>query len=97
MTFEWDPKKSKSNQEKHGISFDIAPSIFEGFHITVKDLRKDYGENRYCTMGFLINTKRIAIVAHTQRTGKIRIISMRKANKREQKIFYTYFKEVNHE
>jgi len=97
MIFEWDPKKSKSNQLKHGISFDKAPKVFDDFHITAIDQRKDYGETRSCTMGFLDSTKRIVLVAHTQRHGKIRIISMRKANKREQKIFNNYLNEVKDE
>ena len=97
MAFVWDSKKSKSNQLKHGISFDDAFKVFDDFHITAIDHRKDYGEPRYCTMGFLGNTKRIVLVAHTQRNGKIRIISMRKANKREQKIFNNHLNEVKHE
>ena len=97
MVFEWDPKKSKSNKLKHGISFEDAPKVFDDFHITTTDRRKDYGETRFCTMGFLDSSKRIVLVAHTQRNGKIRIISMRKANKREQKIFNHYLNEVNHE
>ncbi len=88
MMFEWDPKKSKSNQLKHGIFFEEAPMVFDDFHITTIDCRKDYGETRSCTMGFLGATKR---------KGKIRIISMRKANKREQKIFNNYLNEVNDE
>ncbi len=97
MAFEWDPKKSKSNQLKHGISFDDAPIVFNDFHITTIDRRKEYGENRYCTMGLLGNIKRIVLIAHTQRNGKIRIISMRKANRREQKIFNNYLKKVTYE
>ena len=97
MVFEWDPKKSKSNQLKHGIFFEDAPKVFDDFHITTIDRRKDYGEIRSCTMGFLDGTKRIVLVAHAQRNGKIRIISMRKANKREQKIFNNYLDEVKDE
>ena len=71
--------------------------VFSDFHITTIDHRKEYGETRYCTMGLLGNIKRIVLIAHTQRNVKIRIISMRKANKREQKIFNNYLNEAKHE
>lgn len=53
MEYEWDPEKSRSNLMKHGISFDCAAEVFEGFHMTVEDTRKDYGEKRFCTMGMI--------------------------------------------
>lgn len=59
--------------------------VFEGDVITVSDQRKDYGEPRFATLGVLHG--RVVFVAHTVRTGKVRIISMRKANEREQKFY----------
>lgn len=93
MSFEWDPEKNKTNIAKHGVSFEDAPSVFKEFHITVDDERKDYGEKRFYTMGILGDKKRVVIIAHTDRKNKIRIISMRKANIREQKIFYDYLEK----
>jgi len=90
MEFEWDPNKSKTNLGKHGLLFECALSVFEGFHMTVADTRQDYGEKRFCTMGELQGQRRVVIIAHTSRGNKIRIISMRRANRREQKIFYDY-------
>ncbi len=95
MLYEWDLEKNRLNQEKHGLSFEQAHLIFEGFHITQEDRRKEYGEDRYCTMGTLGENGRVVLVAHTCRQLKIRVISMRKANLREQKIF-TKFLEENH-
>jgi uncharacterized DUF497 family protein len=90
MDFEWDHKKSRANLEKHGIAFEDALLVFDEFHMTVSDTRKNYGEKRFCTMGILGDKKRVVIIAHAYRKNKIRIISMRKANKREQKVFYNY-------
>ena len=84
------PTKNKINIEKHGVAFENAASIFDGFHITVEDTRKDYGEQRYYTMGTLGEQDRVVLVAHTHRDKKVRVISLRKANQREQKIFYHY-------
>ena len=82
---EWDPDKSKTNLLKHGTSFDKVLDVFKDFHITTIDYREYYGETRYCTMGFLGDTKKVVLVAHTKRKGRTRPI---KENKREQKIFY---------
>ena len=81
MRFEWDAEKDQSNQRKHGLSFPDAPSVFEGSTLTFEDMREDYGEARYLTIGMLAN--RVVIIAHTLRGDATRIISMRKANARE--------------
>jgi uncharacterized DUF497 family protein len=88
MEFEWDDDKNKSNIEKHGLSFEIAPLVFGGFYLSKSDDRKNYGEPRRCAMGTLGPEGRVVIVAYTVRQDKMRVISMRKANNREQKIFY---------
>lgn len=85
MIYEWDEAKSQTNLEKHGLAFEDAEDVFEGDVITVSDQRKDYGEPRFATLGMLHG--RVVFVAHTVRSGKVRIISMRKANEREQKIY----------
>jgi len=88
MEFEWDEQKNRINVDKHGLSFEIAPLVFGGFYITKLDDRKDYGESRQCAMGTLGPDGRVVIIAYTIRNGRVRIISMRKANNREQKVFY---------
>lgn len=90
MQFEWDLEKSRINLEKHGLAFEHAFQIFEDFHMTVQDVRKDYGEPRFYTMGTLGTGKRVVIIVHTRRGEKVRVISMRKANRREQMIFNKY-------
>lgn len=54
-------------------------------HATFEDTRFNYGEPRFITFGML--EKRLIVIAHTPRGHKTRIISMRKANNREQKIY----------
>jgi Uncharacterized protein conserved in bacteria len=87
MRYSYDPKKKASNLKKHGLDFDDARSVIEsGEAITLEDRRFDYGEVRYLTLGLLDGEVVIIATAETDKT--IRIISMRKAVKNEQKIFY---------
>jgi uncharacterized DUF497 family protein len=97
MIFEWDDDKNKMNIEKHGLSFEAAPFVFGGFYLSRPDDRKDYGEKRYCGMGTLGPDGRVVIIAYTMRGKRIRLISMRKANKREQNIFYSAVKHEEEE
>jgi hypothetical protein len=92
MEYEWDWQKNLLNFEKHGLSFEAAPEVFSDVHLTRLDTRFDYGEDRYLTMGLLV--RRVVIVAHTIRNGTNRIISMRKANEREQKIYYEAVEKI---
>ena len=59
-----------------------AAEVFEGRTLTVQDDRRDYGEERFITIGFL--DQRMVVVVWTSRNGSRRVISMRKANEREQ-------------
>jgi uncharacterized DUF497 family protein len=47
MKYEWDQDKSDANLEKHGLSFEDAPLVFEGKCVTFQDNRFDYSEIRY--------------------------------------------------
>ena len=91
MKYEWDQDKSDANLEKHGLSFEDAPLVFEGKCVTFQDNRFDYSEIRYITLGQLKG--RVVLIVHTPRSNKIRIISIRKANNREQKIYQTRLEE----
>jgi uncharacterized DUF497 family protein len=92
MDFEWDNNKNQLNCEKHGLLFEDAELIFSGKTVTFKDDRKNYGESRFITLGEL--KKRVIVLVHTERNGVIRIISMRKANEREKKIYLKRLKEI---
>jgi uncharacterized protein len=85
MRFEWDEAKNRSNFDKHGLDFADAELVFAGPCVTFVDDRFDYGEQRFVTLGLL--TGRLVTIAHAPRREATRIISMRKANRREQKIY----------
>lgn len=89
MEFEWGDDKCKSNLVKHNLSFEDAHLVFDGDTMTIPDLRRHYGENRLITMGSLRG--RIVVVVHVLRSDKTRIISMRRANVREQRIYQKRF------
>ncbi len=82
---EWDEEKSQANLEKHGLSFEDALKVLAGDTVTIPDERYDYGEDRLISLGRLEG--RVVVVVHVARLGKTRIISMRKANAREQEIY----------
>lgn len=89
MEFEWDVDKGAENQAKHGISFEEATHIFDGPILTKEDDRKDYGEVRDISMGML-SPDAVLVVVHTERGEKTRLISARKASRRERQVFYDY-------
>jgi uncharacterized DUF497 family protein len=87
LTFEWDPNKAAANLRKHGVSFEVAAEVFRDFQaMTWPDVAHSDDEDRELTLG---STQRgvILVVAHTDRSGKIRIISARKATKRERAVY----------
>lgn len=87
MDFEWDPEKEKSNYKKHGISFSEAQCVFENDWVETIDSRRNYAEVRYIVTSE-VGQGTILVIVYTRRSGKIRIISARKANQRERKKYY---------
>jgi len=86
MRFEWDERKCRENIDKHGVDFADGIQMFSSPMLVMSDRRKPYGEPRHIGMGFIRG--RIMVMVYTEREGKvIRIISLRKANKREQTKF----------
>lgn len=84
--FEWDAEKGRTNREKHGISFEEAKVIFSGLLLTAPDKRQDYGEQRLISYGQLSESI-VVVVVHPSRSGRIRLISARKANSRERRAY----------
>ena len=85
MTYEWDEAKNRRNFAKHGLALEDAEKVFAGPCVTFEDDRFDYGEERLITLGLLVG--RVVLIAHAPRGERTRIISMRKANRREQEIY----------
>lgn len=87
--FEWDPKKNAANAVKHGVSFELACTVFaDPRMLSVYDGGHSSQEERWATMG-ICSTGVLLVVHHTfkqtdARHAGIRIISSRKATKREQ-------------
>ena len=87
LQFEWDPNKAAKNIEKHQVSFDEAATVFDNpMFITVIDEEHSVDKERYITVG-LSKRGRLLMVAHTDREGRIRIISARKATKKEEQFY----------
>ncbi len=86
MKFEWDESKRRINYKKHGLDFSDAHLVFNDDAFIIEDPHDDYDEIRYILQGML--EQHIIIIAFTVRNDDIiRIISMRKANKRERKSY----------
>lgn len=88
ISFEWDEDKNQSNILKHGICFEYALEIFLSDYVNVLDMRKDYGEIRIQSIGKTKTGDLILLVVNTARDNKIRIISARRASKKEREIYH---------
>jgi uncharacterized DUF497 family protein len=88
MRYTYDPKKQATNLKKHGYDFDDVPQLMEsGSTVTFEDGRFDYDEQRFITLGVLRGE--VVVIATTETDEEIRVISMRKAERNEQEIYYT--------
>jgi uncharacterized DUF497 family protein len=87
LIFEWDEVKAKANLKKHKVSFEEGKTIFnDPFLFTFLDDKHSANEGRYINIGLSAN-RRVLILTHTERQGKIRIISCRKATSRERRFY----------
>lgn len=81
MKVTFDPAKDAANHDKHGVSLAQAAKLEWDTTLTWPDLRRDYGELRQCGIGYI--GLRLYAVAFVDRAEGRRIISLRKANRRE--------------
>ena len=81
MKIEFDPAKRQRTLLERGLDFLDAPKLFEGRSLTIVDDRRDYGEERFISYGF-INGVAVALV-WTDRDGSMRVISMRRMHREE--------------
>jgi uncharacterized protein len=87
LIFEWDEVKAKANLKHHKVSFEEGKTIFnDPFLVTFPDENHSASEERSINIG-LSKNGRVLILTHTERQGKIRIISCRKATPRERKFY----------
>jgi uncharacterized DUF497 family protein len=83
VEFEWDPAKAQENKRVHGIDFADAVGVFDSPHLTREDPDAE-GEQRFIALG-MDGLGRLLVVAYTYRGTKIRLISARKATRKEGK------------
>jgi len=82
MKFEWNEAKNRANIRKHGLDLADAEEMFRGVLVVDPDTREDYGEKRWIGLGMIRG--RTAYVVFAERGPEIiRIISLRKASRRE--------------
>ena len=85
MLIEFDAAKHAATLSARGLDLARAGEVFAGATLTVEDDRRDYGEDRFITIGFLDGA--MVVLVWTPRDGAHRIISRRKANERERALY----------
>jgi uncharacterized protein len=90
MGFEWDERKREGNLRHHKVDFVDVLSIFDGATLEIVDDRSNYGETRIRCLGEIEG--RVYVVVYTWRGVNRRIISARKANARERRIYYARYR-----
>ncbi len=88
MAITFDPAKRERTLAERGLDFNDAEHVLEGVKYQFIDDRQNYGEERITTIGFLQD--RMVIVVWTRRGAVRHVISMRKANDREQRKYGEY-------
>ncbi len=86
LDFEWDEDKRQSNLLKHGLDFEDARYFFDEPSIFKLDIRFNYGEKRYVSVGKVFN-RTVVLIFSKPSLNSIRIISFRKANFRESRYY----------
>jgi len=81
MRIEYDAARSRRNAERRGVPFAGALELLNGPHLTRSAVRRDYGEERVIAYGLI--GRRMHVCVYTLRGDAYRIISLRKANRRE--------------
>jgi len=96
LRFEWDPNKAKQNLEIHGVSFDEASTVFrDTLSLAIYDPLHSEEEDRFVLIGNS-HKDRLLVVVHTERGDNIRLISARKASKKEKMQYEENAKRSGH-
>lgn len=83
MNYEFDPAKDESNIDKHGVALADAEGFEWETAVVREDTRKQYAEQRFEATGYIGD--RLHVMVYCLRPDAVRVISLRKANKREEK------------
>ncbi len=96
LSFEWDADKAIKNKNNHDISFDEASTAFSDIlSLAIHDPLHSIEEERFVLLGTSYKN-RLLVVVHTERRDKIRIISARKARRKEGKQYEENAKRFRH-
>ena len=85
MMYEWDEHKASANLAKHDVSFADAVEFNWLDAVIIPDIRRDYVESRYTAFGAI--GEHLYVLIFTPRNDKVRLISLRRANLRERKLY----------
>ena len=87
LKFEWDPKKAETNARKHGVTFDEAGTAFgDPLALLMPDPDHSFGEERYVVLG-MSDQQRLLVVSFGERPPRTRLISARRATRRERGLY----------
>ena len=87
MEFEWDSAKARENESKHGVSFFEACEVFDDDHSSaVRDPDHSLEENRHLIFG-MSKANKYLVVSYTERSDRIRLISVRQMTPRERRAY----------
>jgi hypothetical protein len=85
--FDWDPQKARSTLRRRNIGFEEAASVLDDWRqVTLEDVERSINEQRWRTIG-LSDRARVLAVTWTVREGRVRVISARRATKRERNVY----------
>ena len=87
LNFQLDENKARTNLAKHGVSFEAAATVFgDPLSLTIPDPAHSQNEDRIVILGTSHNDK-LLVVVHTERGDSIRLISARRASRKERKSY----------
>jgi uncharacterized DUF497 family protein len=87
MDFDWDPEKAVKNVAKHGVNFAEAATVFgDPLAMTYSDPDHSEDEDRFLTFGHSADGQ-LLVVSHTNRFQRTRIISARRATRKERRLY----------
>jgi uncharacterized protein len=88
LKFEWHKAKAAANWRAHGVSFELAATVFKDpFAVEFVDDREDYAETRFIILG-MAEGQVLLFVVYTEREDRIRLISARRATQYEQDDYF---------
>ncbi len=85
MPISFDLRKNERNIAGRGLSFELVEEFEWDSALVVEDVRRDYGERRFQALGMI--TGRLHALVFTPRAGRVHVISLRKANRREIRLY----------